>query len=121
MCVARCGKKRGASSPRSSWWRAPTSASTSRSTQVREPQSKRLAARPSVAAIVGLIERIDVPADQLQALYHVGPGQRIASGHVFLLLREWVAEHGWTAPSGASFLASTEIVIELPVAVFREM
>ena len=83
-------------------------------------QSKRLKARPSVAEIVKLVAYIDA-GPSLRALYWVGAGQRVASGHVFVLLREWVGEHGWAGPSGASFLSAGEIVIELPVALFREM
>ena len=50
-------------------------------------QSKRLAQRPSLNAIVALIEYIDA-GPSLRALYWVGAGQRVSSGRVFLLLPE---------------------------------
>ena len=83
-------------------------------------QSKRLAQRPSLNAIVGLIEYIGVgPA--LRALYWVGAGQRVSSGRVFLLLPELVGEHGWTPPDGAVVHVGRVYILELPVSAFRDL
>ena len=83
-------------------------------------QSKRLAQRPSVNAIVGLIEYIDAgPA--LRALYWVGAGQRVASGRIYVILPEFVGEHGWTPPDGAVVYVGRAVVLELPVAAFRDL
>ena len=85
-------------------------------------QSKRLAQRPSIAAIVGLIEYIDAgPA--LRALYWVGAGQRVASGRCYFLLEEWIGEHGWLAPETGAVVHVSRFayVLELPVAAFREI
>ena len=84
-------------------------------------QSKRLAQRPSVNAIVGLIEYIDAgPA--LRALYWVGAGQRVASGRIFVLLSEWVGEHGWAPVAGTAVIhAGRAYVLEMPVAAFRDL
>ena len=83
-------------------------------------QSKRLAQRPSLNAIVGLIEYIGV-GPSLRALYWVGAGQRVSSGRVFLLLPELVGEHGWTPPDGAVVHAGRAYILELPVSAFREL
>ena len=83
-------------------------------------QSKRLAQRPSVNAIVGLIEYIDA-GPSLRALYWVGAGQRVSSGRVFLLLPELVGEHGWTPPDGAGVHVGRAYVLEMPVAAFRDL
>lgn len=83
-------------------------------------QSKRLAQRPSLNAIVGLIEYIGIgPA--LRALYWVGAGQRVSSGCVFLLLPEFVGEHGWTPPDGAVVHVGRAYILELPVSAFRDV
>ena len=83
-------------------------------------QSKRLAQRPSVNAIVGLIEYIDAgPA--LRALYWVGAGQRVASGRIYVLLPEFVGEHGWLPPGGAVVHVGRAYVLEMPVAAFRDL
>ena len=83
-------------------------------------QSKRLAQRPSVNAIVGLIEYIGAgPA--LRALYWVGAGQRVASGRIYVLLPELVGEHGWTPPDGAVVHVGRAYVLEMPVSVFRDL
>ena len=83
-------------------------------------QSKRLAQRPSLNAIVGLIEYIDA-GPSLRALYWVGAGQRVSSGRVFLLLPELVGEHGWTPPDGAVVHVGRAYILELPVSAFREL
>ena len=83
-------------------------------------QSKRLAARPSLNAIVGLIEYIDA-GPSLRALYWVGAGQRVSSGRVFLLLPELVGEHGWTPPDGAVVHVGRAYILELPVSAFRDV
>ena len=84
-------------------------------------QSKRLAQRPSISAIVGLIEYIGAgPA--LRALYWVGAGQRVSSGRIYVLLPEFVAEHGWTPPDGAVVhVGRFAYVLEMPVAAFRDL
>ena len=83
-------------------------------------QSKRLAQRPSISAIVGLLEYLGTgPA--LRALYWVGAGQRVASGRIYVLLPEFVGEHGWTPPDGAVVHVGRAYVLEGPVSVFREM
>ena len=86
-------------------------------------QSKRLKARPSLSAIVGLIEAIATPADTLRALYWVGAGQRASSGRVYVLWPEWHAEHGWLGPDGAvvHVVAGRAFLLELPVAEFRDV
>ena len=83
-------------------------------------QSKRLAQRPSLNAIVGLIEYIDA-GPSLRALYWVGAGQRVSSGRVFTLLPEWVGEHGWTVSDGAVVHVGRAYILELPVSAFREL
>ena len=83
-------------------------------------QSKRLAQRPSLNAIVALIEYIDA-GPSLRALYWVGAGQRVSSGRVFLLLPELVGEHGWTPPDGAVVHVGRAYVLELPASAFREL
>ena len=86
-------------------------------------QSKRLKVRPSIWEIVKLITYIDA-GPNLRALYWVGAGQRVASGYIFVLLREWVAEHGWSSPASAVVITAsppTEFVLELPVAAFRDL
>ena len=84
-------------------------------------QSKRLAQRPSISAIVGLIEYIGTgPA--LRALYWVGAGQRVSSGRIYVLWPEWHGEHGWLVSEGAGIhLSAKGLVLELPVAAFREI
>ena len=86
-------------------------------------QSKRLAQRPSVNAIVGLIEYIDAgPA--LRALYWVGAGQRVASGRIYVLFNEWVGEHGWdvdTVAAGAVVHVGRAYVLEMGVTAFRDL
>ena len=83
-------------------------------------QSKRLVQRPSLNAIVGLIEYIDAgPA--LRALYWVGAGQRVSSGRIYVLLPELVGEHGWTPPDGAVVHVGRAYVLEIPVAAFRDL
>ena len=83
-------------------------------------QSKRLAQRPSLSAIVGLIEYIGV-GPSLRALYWVGAGQRVSSGRVFMLLPELVGEHGWTPPDGAVVHVGRAYILELPVSAFRDL
>ena len=83
-------------------------------------QSKRLAQRPSLNAIVALIEYIDA-GPSLRALYWVGAGQRVSSGRVFLLLPELVGEHGWTPPDGAVVHVGRAYVLEMPVVAFRDL
>jgi len=85
-------------------------------------QSKRLASRPSLAAIIALLFRITVHADELRAVFYIGSNQRLASGRIFLLLDEWVEEHSWHAPDGSVLhVTNGTYVLELPVAVFREV
>jgi hypothetical protein len=86
-------------------------------------QSKRLAQRPSIAAIVGLIEYIPMDAYKCRALYWVGAGQRVSSGRIFMLEEEWIDEYGWraTPPDGAVVHVGRAYILELPVATFREI
>ena len=83
-------------------------------------QSKRLAARPSLRAIVGLIEAIDYRVTDLRAFYHVEPARRLASGLVYVGLREWVEWHGWDLPADAQ-VSVTGPLISMPLATFRDL
>ncbi len=84
-------------------------------------QSKRDATGRSAATVLALIEAI-TPGDYLRGLYRVAPRQRLASGSVTALLREWVAERGWALPTEARLVnAAGTALLELGLAEFREL
>jgi hypothetical protein len=84
-------------------------------------QCKRLATRPSPAALVKLLEAIPYQINELRAVFYVEPGRRLTSGVIVAGLKEWTDWHGWTFPVGARlFLAGTDALIEMPLPAFAD-
>lgn len=85
-------------------------------------QSKRLADRPSRAAIEGLLDYIRRHGGaELPAYFDIRPAQRLTSGRIFVTYRDWVAWHGWPMPTGADLLTSGEALLVLPLPIFRDL
>lgn len=85
-------------------------------------QSKRLADRPSAAAMVRLIEAIPYRTDDLRAVYFVPARARLTSGLVVFGLREWVDQHGWEIPQDARpFHTAGHLLLEMPLPTFRDL
>lgn len=84
-------------------------------------QSKREARQPGVARVLGLLRYIP-PSEHLRAVFFVGAGQRLASGRIFAILEEYVAERGWSLPTDARLLlAGDTALVELPLPTFRDL
>lgn len=84
-------------------------------------QSKRLADRPSLRAMVALLEAIPFRNDTLRAVFYVPPRARLTSGLVICWLREWVDWHNWAVPQEARIVhGAAGTLLELPLPVFRD-
>ena len=85
-------------------------------------QSKRLAVRPSAAALARLIEAIPVDAETIRAVFYVGPRARLTSGLVTVNLRDWADGHDWLIPQDARpFHTAGRLLLEMPLPTFRDI
>ena len=85
-------------------------------------QSKRLADRPSAAALARLIEAIPVDAETIRAVFYVGPRARLTSGLVTVNLRDWADWHDWLIPQDARpFHTAGRLLLEMPLPTFRDI
>ena len=84
-------------------------------------QSKREAANMTANRALGLLQYIDA-SQALRVLFHVAPRQRLASGTVYCLYREWVGWYGWTTPPHSWLVATKgEPLIAMPLPTFRDI
>lgn len=80
-------------------------------------QSKRDQANRNARSLYALISAITA-GDYLRAVYHVYPAKRLTSGLITCEMREWVAWHGWTVPTGSVLISADGaplVVMTLPV------
>jgi hypothetical protein len=84
-------------------------------------QSKRDKAACGPVRALGLLRHVGEHSDDLAAVFHVLPRQRLVNGTAWALLEAWVGWHGWALPAGASLhLAGGVPLISMPLPAFGD-